>query len=237
MKTKNVLISLLLIILSLSLLACQSPENVPTEEDLITGGYWYNEDRSTCFKFHDDSDKVTLYSLNSGSYTYNFGNMIEGVYSLEECTLTFGENVKYYVRDGDAMNVGEEKFTLDKENIPTLNTSPMQSATELTLDSPASLVALNPSINEKMYFKFTPSKSGRYLFDFALSEEGAKQKSTTASSATYLWVLNDEYLLVTEGVDDITVFLNHNKTYYVIATVSAVSSETGTNTLTVSDNS
>ena len=233
LKIKQALISLLLIILSLSLLACQTPENVPTEEDLITGGYWYNEDRSTCFKFDENSNKVLLYSLNSGSYTYNFGNVIEGVYSLEECTLTFGENVKYYVRDGAAMSVGEEKFTMDKENVPTLNVSPMQSATEIVLESPHSLVPANPSLNEKMYFKFTPENDGRYSFDFAISDAESKQRSTSESSTTYLWILNEDYQIVTEGIDDITVFLNRSKTYYVIVTVSAVSSETGTNTLTV----
>jgi len=233
LKIKKVLFSLILIIVSLSLLACHTPEEIPTEEDLMAGGYWYNEDRSTCFKFHEKSDTVTLYSLNSGSNTYNFGNTIDGVYSVEECTLTFGESVKYYVRDGSTLTIDEEKFTLDIQNVPTLNTTPMESAPVLTLGTPMTLIPSNPGINEKIYLKFTPEGSDEFLFDFAISEPAAKQRSMGETDTTYIWILNSDFVEIASGVDDITVSLKEGKTYYVIATVSAVSSETGTNTLTV----
>lgn len=235
LKRKHVLISFILIILSVSLVCCKAPENIPTEHDVISGGYWYNEDRSACLEFDASSDNVKLYSLNSGSYSYNFGNVINGVYSLEKCTVTFGDDVKYYVLDGNVMTLGDEKFLLDTQTEPTLNVAPMQSATELSLDIPISLIPLNPGINEKIYLKFTPEKDGKYLFDFAVSDEAVKQRSVNEPSATYIWILDNEFRLVTEGNDDVNVFLGRSKTYYVIATVSAVSSDTGTNTLTVTN--
>ena len=233
LKIKHVLISFLIIILSMSLVFCSAPEQVPTESDVLTSGYWYNEDKSACFKFEGKSSKVKLYSLNSGSYTYNFGNVIDGSYSLDECTITFGEDTKYYVLDGIIMTLGEEKLTLDTVNIPTLNTTPMESAPEISVDTPISLIPSNPGINEKIYLKFTPKGSDEYQFDFAVSESVSKKKSASEAATTYIWILNSDFVEVASGVDDLTVSLEEGKTYYVIATVSAVSSETGTNTLTV----
>ena len=235
MKIKHVLISFFLIILSASLVFCSTPENVPTEKDVITSGYWYSEDKSACFKFESGSRKVKLYSLNSGSYTYNFGNVIEGKYSIDECTVTFGEDIKYYVLDGTVMTLGNEKFMLDTENVPTLNTAPMESAPDIPLETPMSLIPSNPGINEKIYLKFTPEKNGKYLFDFAVSDQNTKQRSASESNATYIWILDPDFKEVIQGSDDINVFLNKSKTYYIIATVSTVSSETGTNTLTVTN--
>ena len=233
LKIKHVLISFLLIILSLSLVFCSAPEKLPTEQDILTSGYWYNEDKSACFKFEGTSKRVKLYSLNSGSYTYNFGNVLEGSYSLDECTVTFGEDIKYYVLDGYTMTLGDEKLTLDTENVPTLNKTPMESATELALGTPMTLIPSNPGINEKIYLKFTPENDGKYLFDFEVSDTASKQRSIGDSGTTYIWILNSDFIEVASGVDDLSVSLSSKKTYYVIATVSAVSSDTGTNTLTV----
>ena len=235
---KRVLISFILIILSFSMVFCISQNNVvnvPSEKDIISGGYWYNEDRSKCFKFDSESSKVSLYSLNSGSYTYNFGNVMEGSFSLEKCTMTFGENTKYYVLDGSIITIDEEKFTLDPTNAPTLNTAPMESASDLALETPITLVAQNPEINEKIYLKFTPESNGRYLFDFAISDADASGARSADTSTTHIWILNREFNLVAQSNDELIVFLSKAQPSYVIVTVSAVSSETGTNTLTVTN--
>lgn len=228
MNIKRLLISIALIILSITLVFCSAPKAVPTEEDVISGGSWYSEDNSACFVFESDSDNVVLYSINSGSNTYNFGNFIIGKYSIEECTVTFGEDVKYYVLDGDVMTIGDEKFILNTQSAPTLNTAPMESAPEMHISTPVSLVPANPVLNEKIYLKFTPENNGRFLFDFAISDVPERK-----SDVTHIWILNSEFNEVIQGNDNVEVFLEKSATYYIIATISAVSSDTGTNTLTV----
>ena len=92
------------------LTACSASEKVPTEKDVLTSGCWYNEDKSVCFAFDKESSKLTIYSLNAGAYTYNFGNVLEGKYSIDERTITVLEEVRHYVLDGNTITIGRTRI-------------------------------------------------------------------------------------------------------------------------------
>ena len=238
MKAKKFSVSLVCFMLAVVLLfcvfACREAPKPPTEREILASGYWYNENKSVCFVFDAATNEVTLYSLNAGTYTYNFGNMIIGSFSDEECTVTFGDDVKYYVLDSNVMTLGEEDLTLDTVNKPVLNTEPMTSAVDITEEAPVAITASGVGLNQKTYFKFTPENSNKYVFSFLVTDQHQRSSVRTDNgNATYLWILDESFKEIASGSNNVTVDLQKNKTYYVITTVSAVSSETMINMLTV----
>jgi hypothetical protein len=216
----------------LVLASCSAAKNAPTERDVLTGGYWYNEDKTVCFVFDSKSSKVSLYSINAGAYTYNFGNVLEGKYSIDERTITVLEEVRHYVLDGNTITIGEDVLHLSS-TAPTLNTVPMTQGVEMLVDTGVELMPANPGINEKSYLRFTPDKSGEYVFDFALSTDSLRSASIEGN-ATYIWILDKDFKVIAEGDDLVKVEMKKASQYYVVAEITVVSSVTGTNTLTVS---